>query len=188
MDPRRRNPLSSKPHYWGALFRPHRWCALWLNASPSGRARAAQIVARLPYVQMAAAITTNAPRKIGNRSPKCEDATVRLIASRSFARQPFQPRWWQHPACCQKNDKKYEVSALCRRNGGLRLGSDRQASDGATSIFFLPMWDVRGPQWKWTGWTYRFDTFGIGPGGACWSWWFKVRRSNQTGAAVAQFS
>jgi hypothetical protein len=42
--------------------------------------------------------------------------------------------------------KRHEMSALLRRDAGLRLGSDRYAFDGATPIFFLPVRDARGPQ------------------------------------------
>jgi hypothetical protein len=47
----------------------------------------------------------------------------------------------------KNNDmRQHEMSALCRRDGGLRVGTDRQASDRAADIFFLPMRTIGGPK------------------------------------------
>ena len=49
----------------------------------------------------------------------------------------------RHGSVTEEATKQHEMSALLRRYGGLRFGSNCHASDGATSIFFLPVWNVR---------------------------------------------
>ena len=48
----------------------------------------------------------------------------------------------------KKATKQHEMSALCRRDGGLCLGPDSRVPDAATPIFFMSMWKWLRPAMK----------------------------------------